>query len=71
MGGMMKKVQEMQTKMQEMQKELENKTVEAESGGGWCRAGSAPRRRQMPWSPAHRWRPTPAHCWCVRARHTP
>ena len=34
MGGMMKKVQEMQTKMQEMQKELENKTVEAESGGG-------------------------------------
>ena len=34
MGGMMKKVQEMQAKMQEMQKELENKTVEAESGGG-------------------------------------
>jgi DNA-binding YbaB/EbfC family protein len=34
MGGMMKKVQEMQTRMQEMQKELENKTVEAESGGG-------------------------------------
>ncbi len=34
MGGMMKKVQEMQTKMQEMQKELENKTFEAESGGG-------------------------------------
>ena len=33
MGGMMKKVQEMQAKMQEMQKEL-NKTVEAESGGG-------------------------------------
>ena len=26
MGGMMKKVQEMQAKMQEMQKELENKT---------------------------------------------
>ena len=34
MGGMMKKVQEMQTTLQEMQKELENKTVEAESGGG-------------------------------------
>ena len=34
MGGMMKKVQEMQAKMQEMQKELENKTIEAESGGG-------------------------------------
>ena len=34
MGGMMKKVQEMQTKMQEMQQELANKTVEAESGGG-------------------------------------
>ena len=34
MGGMMKKVQEMQTKMQEIQKELEIKNVEAESGGG-------------------------------------
>jgi len=34
MGGMMKKVQEMQTKMQEMQQELANKTIEAESGGG-------------------------------------
>jgi DNA-binding YbaB/EbfC family protein len=34
MGGMMKKVQEMQTKMQEMQKELETKTVEAEAGAG-------------------------------------
>jgi DNA-binding YbaB/EbfC family protein len=34
MGGMMKKVQEMQAKMQQMQKDLENKTVEAESGGG-------------------------------------
>ena len=34
MGGMMKKVQEMQAKMQEMQKELENKTIEAETGGG-------------------------------------
>ena len=28
MGGMMKKVQEMQTKMQEMQKELENKNID-------------------------------------------
>ena len=34
MGGMMKKVQEMQTKMQQMQEELANRAVEAESGGG-------------------------------------
>ena len=37
MGGMMKKVQEMQAKMQEMQKELENKTVGLSQEEEWLK----------------------------------
>ena len=35
MGGMMKKVQEMQAKMQEMQKELENKLDDFYKAMSW------------------------------------
>ena len=38
MGGMLGKVQEMQTKMKTMQEALRNKTVEAASGGGLVKA---------------------------------
>ena len=37
MGGMMKKVQEMQAKMQEMQKELEIKLLRLSPEGEWLK----------------------------------